>query len=500
MVYSLFHASNAHVLLSGFFVFLPQQWRGLDLEWLHAEIRDAQRDMKRWVELCRRWDLEPGLFPTADAARGLPAQQAITGTVQTRKDDGTLLLSRSGSHVRSNLPSASAIPALTVGKKVSENQGNSIIDGAGPQTFDGSRSTPPPHYQRNESAKTETSKVVSTRRELTTGTANINLRMLTTAHKTASPRPDLNISTSPSQDIPSTPRFSPLTPPRNATAGSETSSPSSPLSPVPEAFNNPRGAPPPPFGNMSSFGLYTEDNFDDGVEPFRAPSRTRSRRKSRRTSNSAAASLETISFRRLTRSTRQVNADNTKTKGTLDGSPSLGNDSEPRPTKIESTVDNDTFDAALTLQSLTSETGAAVVTSESIKAQTPSKTPKSIINQPRANKRKTNNSLSDSVDLDQDFGFLSSPPGPQIVPNRRVSGVTSQTIRDENPGSPPSASDVAHVGPVYRTIRDILARESEPYVHAACGARCHHPDDVIIHHLRRDERACEHVLDKKIRW
>lgn len=45
------------------------------------------------------------------------------------------------------------------------------------------------------------------------------------------------------------------------------------------------------------------------------------------------------------------------------------------------------------------------------------------------------------------------------------------------------ASQVPHVGPIFATRREVLARRDKPYIHAICGQGFHHPQDVKLHHF-----------------
>ncbi|CAK4032539.1 Hypothetical predicted protein [Lecanosticta acicola] len=71
------------------------------------------------------------------------------------------------------------------------------------------------------------------------------------------------------------------------------------------------------------------------------------------------------------------------------------------------------------------------------------------------------------------------------------SGKRAASTERETPNKKPRlklgdtlGSEVTHFGPVYPTRRAVLARESRPYIHFACGNGFNHPDDVKAHHKK----------------
>lgn len=70
----------------------------------------------------------------------------------------------------------------------------------------------------------------------------------------------------------------------------------------------------------------------------------------------------------------------------------------------------------------------------------------------------------------------------QPTPPNTSSPTPSPPKTKDQPTSLPSASSILHLGPIYPTRRSILSRASKPYLHALCGVRFMHPQDVQRHH------------------
>lgn len=57
-------------------------------------------------------------------------------------------------------------------------------------------------------------------------------------------------------------------------------------------------------------------------------------------------------------------------------------------------------------------------------------------------------------------------------------------------------SEIPHFGPVFPTRRAILGRDSRPYIHAHCGKRFVHPQEVVQHHMGKKGMCANHDLSR----
>ena len=77
-----------------------------------------------------------------------------------------------------------------------------------------------------------------------------------------------------------------------------------------------------------------------------------------------------------------------------------------------------------------------------------------------------------------------SPIPRSSSPSKSKSKSPAPNPRSSTPTGPiPSASQIPHLGPIYRDKRTILSRPAtKPYIHALCGDRFGHPAEVQRHH------------------
>ncbi|KXT05162.1 hypothetical protein AC578_8343 [Pseudocercospora eumusae] len=85
----------------------------------------------------------------------------------------------------------------------------------------------------------------------------------------------------------------------------------------------------------------------------------------------------------------------------------------------------------------------------------------------------------------------------EVPRGRRQSTLPVEQAPEERVGKFPTSKGQAvktdgtvvdHVGPLFKTRRAVLARDSKPYIHAFCGFRFSHPVDVKTHH--RKAKTC----------
>lgn len=115
--------------------------------------------------------------------------------------------------------------------------------------------------------------------------------------------------------------------------------------------------------------------------------------------------------------------------------------------------------------------------------------------------RTTNNSLRRS--FGDTIEFPDALPNTWVPMKRaRKAGPGQRTLEEYKQSlQPPSASEISYVGPIYATKRDVLARDSRPYIHDLCGQHFRHPEDIKAHHAGKSGKpGCARKKNKHLAW
>lgn len=445
LLYALFLATDALHLFDGFLRFVPSL-ANVELRWLHEDIRKARYDVDRWTWICRRAGLQPA---GEDEPPGKPMSTWRDGYPKDREK--RRLLER------------------LLGPSSAGTNGTGVADAFGGATHYYEFVVPgqdvlapldeqsPPVLSLDSAAQVPGFKLKT---EETFTTSAEDMQAILAALAERGDRVMLENALLERHESQRAPSFSPFpdrgaieTAPITTFARSGRSRGSSEASSVLSSVPGSIGA---------SVALHTPVTSDFPLESSSSPrlamASFQNGGKAEAKCNSASESLT------LTPVPKPVQTFETKT-----------HDAPARSSLPQLAVSNA---ANVSKQRTTRRTASLLLTTPA--STEPRPPPKSKVAKTPATKTTADEAASPD-------------PGSMYSSMYQRSAYQSSQLRKRDP-----ADTVAHVGPIFYTKRAVFARESKPYVHAICGRRYKHPDDVKGHHSGYGRRlGCK---DGKRKW